>query len=782
MIAGRHGFNPSASLIAYQKYARANLPRYNATTTALWKFLMELSENDAVASFFNMNDLTQQFIDLEEDYYTLTNAIDFLPFYESIQRQLEIPKQPIVSQDHWNLLYASTVTKTLAIRNHTKITAATDLFVNQTEIEVKIEALTRDRIEYIKRALDEHQKSLERRIQSTIDFAAKNRMKIDEIFNQTLPHDKFSDNQLSAQIIRHQLATPLKIVQSFLSLILIRSPKMVHLNHVPIVEISDTAYKMRQFSNIAKHFQRKLHPFKEVLRDFGNTFKESKVTQLNELKRTIANLTIKIDEILASHKIASDMPADQWKNLRNVIGVARTHIEARKLQMNNVNGTIERLIEMQNLSKCSEIGYDAYRICRNDSIKMVTFIRHVDKFQDPLKKWKEFEQSIYGIVMPWLKMVESTVGNPYVRLSSKHFSLLNQLNNVFERMQQQATHSNELKLIVGDTKQLIELTLGVYNQIQVQSGRQKIANIIERTHRPIVNAPSQLTENRINNLNETITSSLLLEICMTVRAVLGMRAFPYDQTYLKLCDFSMDRPKAINSAHIQQKFLHNLDHSTKRIDRENQSGKKQASVTFYTWEYEDFKGDIMKLLAGEKVIFNADILTAPEPAKRFNAIKFQKIWLNFTLSESARQSEFDKSFDGFQVKMKIIGNNCFYRCDKRVYRLPIDTDYLHTYQVKANANGSKRLKHLVLSPYTIWEMQLVQKSTESERKLQTFMNEVIDLQLIGEGSYFENNNKSGTNLCNNNQLNGNYQQIESPENEGNSVAGENRKPLQIETF
>lgn len=742
--------------------------------------MVELSRNDAIASFLTVNDLTQEFINLEDDYYSLENRIDFIPFYESIQQQLENPKQPIPNQDHWNFLYVSTVTKALAIRNHTKITAPTDLFINQTEIRVKIDVLTHDRVEYIKRARDEHKQSLGRRIQSTMEYVARNRLKMDEIFNQTFPTRKFSDNQLAEQIIRHQLATPLKIVQSFLSLIMIRDAKVVHLNHVPIVDISDTAYKMRQFSNIAKHFQSKLHPYKEALRDFGNNLKDTKVTQLNELKRTMANLTSKIDEILASHKIASDLPADQWKNLLNIIAVTRTHIEARKTPGNNVNGTMERLIQMQNLSKCLEFGIDAYRLCRNDSIKLAMFNGHSDKFQDQLKQWKAFEQRIYGVLMPWLKMLENSIGNRYAHVSTEHFLLLTQLNNVFEHMQRQPILDDELKLIVGDTKQLIELTLGVYNQMRVQSGREKILRIIEHTHRPLVNAASELTGNSVQRLNETITSNLLLEICMTVRAVLEMRAFPYDQSYLKLCDFSINQPKAFNSAHIQQKFLHNFDHLIKTIDRDNANVKNGKAITFSTWTYEDVKSEMMELLAGKKVIFNADIGTAPKPANQFNAIKFQRIWLNFTLSDAALQLEFDKALDGFVVKMKIIGNNCFYRCDQRIYRVPIDTDYLHSYPIKysnMDLNGARRSTDSILSPYTIWQVQLVQKTTESQTKLQAFLNDVIDLQLIGDGNYFEND-ESGRNLCQSNELD--YENIESVENDQDE--GESRTPLQIETF
>lgn len=783
-MAGRQGFNPSASIIAYKKYARANLPQ-NASTSNLWHFLLELSRNDAINSFFNVNDLTQEFIDLEEDYYSLKNHIDFIPFYKSIEQQLKNPKQPIPCQDYWNFLYAAIITKSLAIRNHTKITAAADMFINQTKINDKIDALNRDRVEYIKHVRDEHKQSLERRIQSTIEYAAKNQIKLDEIFNQTFPNEKFNDDQLNAQMIRHHLAAPLKIVQSFLSLIMIRMPKITHLYFVPIVETSNTAYKMQQFSNIAKHFQSKLHPFKEMLRDFGGTFKENKMAQLNELKRTLENLTSKVDEIMSSHKIASDFHSNEWKNLINIIGVTKTHIEMRKTPGINVNVTIDRLNQMQNLTKCSEIGIEAYRLCRNDSIKMMAFNGQVDKFQVQLKKWKEFEQSIYAIVMPWLKLVENSIGNPYVYVNSGHYLSLEQLNNVFEQMQQQQqpTHSNDLKRIISDTKQLIELTLGLYNQIQVQSSREKMVSIIEHTQQhPIQNVSSELMQNKIKSLNETITLNLMLEICMTVRDVLEMQAFPYDQNYLKLCDFSINNPnkQSVNGEHIQQKFLHNFVHSIVKIDQANAKVKKEQSVAFYTWEYTDFKNDIMKLLTGEKVIFNADILTAPEPANHFNAIKFHKIWLNFSFSNTIRQNEFDRAFDGFLVKMKMIGNNCFYRCAKRIYHLPIDTDYLHTYQVKHNnLNGSKtndlygssKLRGFTLSPYTIWQIQLV-NTTAWDRKLYEFLNDEIDLQLTGEGNYFENN-EFGSEICKSNEL---FDRIDEGENL------ENRKLMEIEKF
>lgn len=763
-MAGRNGINPAHSIIAYKKYARAHLVQQKSISH-LWSFILELSRNDAINSFFNINDHALEFVNLEEDYKFLKNDVDFIPLYESIQHQLENRKKPIQNVDYLDFLYAAVISQSLAIRNHTRITTALDVITNERVIREKIEALYRDRIEYIKRIRDEHKQSLKERIKSAIEYTTRNEASMDEVFNRTIRvNDENGPEQLKTQMIRHQLVTPLKSVQSLLSLVLIRNSKIVHSNFMAMVETSDIAYKMQQLSNVAKHFQCKLPPIKEMLKDFAGLLKEDKSTQLNEIKRTTTNLTRKMDEILASNRIAPDVLSNDWQHFKNIITSGKLHIEMQKSHENKVNSTIDRLNRMQNLMKCSELGIDAYRLCRNDSSKMIAFNEHVDKFTNQMKKWKEFGQKIYEILMPWLRTIENSIGNPYVYVSKWHILSLEELVSVFGQMQQQSANSSDLERIISDTKQLTEFTLGLYNQIQMQISREKLAKILENSRYPIQNVGSHL-QKKIESLNETITTHLMLEICMTTREVLKMRAFPIVHNYTKLCDISTD-PKA---KHIIDSII--------KTEHSNAKAKKNEAIPFYVWKYRDFKNDIKKLLSGKKVIFNSDILTAPKPAAHYNAIKFNRIWLNFTMPNRMRQNDLDKALNGYLVKMAIIGTNYYFHCDGRIYYVPSDANSLLTYQIKSenidvsntsDLFGSAKLNSF-LSPYSIWLIQL-DRWMALEGKLQEFSDEEIDLQLIGEGYYFTNN-EFEPNVCKNDELNRNYQFVRKP---GDSEISDNQ--------
>lgn len=776
-MAGKHGFSVAQALIAYKKYARLNFIK-NPPTSQLWNFLAELSENEAINSFFNMYDFAQEFINLEDDYYALKNHIDFIPLYESIQRQVENPRQPIRNRDYWNLVNVAVACKILAIRNHTKVTSAPDMWTNRTEIKDKIEALNRDRAEYAKHVRDEHQQSFERRIEAIIEYTASNQRTMETTFDRAFQSNA---TNVTAQMIRQQLAAPMLIVQSFLTLAAIRDPHIIHLNSKQMVKTADTAYKMQQFSNIAKHIQRKLHPLKELLKDIGGILKEDKAPQLNELKRIVANLTVNVDELLASNRIESDIPASEWKNLVKMIADAKSHSELRKAQNlgNNIDGIIDSLIRIQNLVKCAALGIDAYRLCRNDSAKMTEFTDEIAKNHVHLTKCKEFEQQMYDIAVPWLKRIESSIGNSYLFVKKWHYSALKQLSRAFERMRLHPwPHGNDFTRLIDDTKHLIELTLALYNQIQVQSGRETIANAIQSAQLPIENAGTEL-QYRIDRLNESITMNLMLELCETTREALKTQAFPYDQHLATLCDFSMQNPKANNSLHIKQRLEHNLEHSIRKIQRANAKVHKQSGLPFYLWKSSEHKNEIVRLLSGEQAILYADITTAPDESPvRFNAIKFDRIWLNFTLANQVRQNDFDKALDGVFVQMNAIGNKYFYRCDRHIYYVPIDTISARSYQIKYvnvddlkpnDSYGSAKLSNAsVLSPYTVWQVQLI-KPDASHGKLQEFYNDEIDLQLIGDANYAGTGDEHESKVCNNDELQKLYSQIDSP------IAGESPK-------
>ena len=105
--------------------------------------------------------------------------------------------------------------------------------------------------------------------------------------------------------------------------------------------------------------------------------------------------------------------------------------------------------------------------------------------------------------------------------------------------------------------------------------------------------------------------------------------------------------------------------------------------------------------------------------------------------------------------MTMISNN-YYRCDKRVYHLPIDRNIVIEQSMKHDSDGLpikqndvyKKISesNYFLSPYGLWSIKL-----ENERNnvtLQRFENEIIDVELIGRGQYLKNVESVSRDICN----------------------------------
>lgn len=81
---------------------------------------------------------------------------------------------------------------------------------------------------------------------------------------------------------------------------------------------------------------------------------------------------------------------------------------------------------------------------------------------------------------------------------------------------------------------------------------------------------------------------------------------------------------------------------------------------FYVWGNNTYKDSIIKLLQGEKVMFNADIKNQENIDANVNgmsAIKFFKIWIRFEMNNETKQKQFNEEFhDLYVVDMKMVGN------------------------------------------------------------------------------------------------------------------------------
>jgi hypothetical protein len=177
------------------------------------------------------------------------------------------------------------------------------------------------------------------------------------------------------------------------------------------------------------------------------------------------------------------------------------------------------------------------------------------------------------------------------------------------------------------------------------------------------------------------------------------------------------------------------------------SSDYKSGQPFYVWDNKRYKGTILDLLAGKEVVVKADILNGV----RKNAVKFNRIKINFKSVYRGIQEELDKLLVHFHVKMTHHGNS-HYKCGNNFYVIRGDKQTIE-YSREKRQDGQPmdyntvyanlRNGDLLLSPYAMWSVRLVNVTNVNFPELQKFGN-FVELELVGQGQYVS----QGAGICN----------------------------------
>ena len=139
----------------------------------------------------------------------------------------------------------------------------------------------------------------------------------------------------------------------------------------------------------------------------------------------------------------------------------------------------------------------------------------------------------------------------------------------------------------------------------------------------------------------------------------------------------------------------------------------ENDLLFYEWSSNDFPFEIAKLLNGNKTVFYADVRKTQFDALKFCTINIQiKIKYNSTVSQNLNSLLNEKvlielthsGISNYKLKNDIYVTNLNYKSDKKLL-------LLCQYGSKSINNANEAYRKLssnkpILSPYTLWEIQL----------------------------------------------------------------------------
>lgn len=656
-----------------------------------------------------------------------------------------------------NIQKAAALSKTLANRNHTKIDSSYYMFDTTQTLRSRVKELTNSyvRTPYLRNVINYHRDQLYGKKRRVSKFAADNEATISAVFVHVLGHDETRAGQLNAQMIRHQLIEPMNVIQSLLTFTIHQKP----------------GFGGQSMDHVIEQFKYKARAIKVVHDDFDFLLRQES-TKFFTLKRAMSELMQRVNELLRGKEVPTvslmSSLLNKWRNLPFAIeNEIAEHLTDKRL--------VDLLHRMYDLTECTELGIAAYKECQQNPSKLETFSAHVRKSHDFLRKWEQEAHHIHAIVIPVLKQVEKLSDKEHdLKFIPLILSLLPKLNSaLFEQLQLPLWNSDVYRTI-EDTRQLNRQTVSFLQSIQLLNDREALLTLIKKIRK--IDHPDPKIKEEMEKLNDEITAYLMLESCTMAKEALKAYVFAIDQDYLELCNIPANADStSISSKYVNQTIIHNVNVLEEKIARENSRDRRGASYVFknskftnkrpfFVWKHAGFKNEIAKILSGETVTLNADILSAPT---RQNAVKFNKIIFDFRFANKNKQAEFYKVLDGLSFRMDMIGYN-YYRCDNRIYYVPTDSvlSLMYTYY-RANDDKIDTTHHKnqypsvlssqpFLSPYNTWQLGFYDVDIDEWiQKLKPFIGEEIDLHVIGVGSETLNDG-DGKAVCFDDEVKKNY--------------------------
>lgn len=186
----------------------------------------------------------------------------------------------------------------------------------------------------------------------------------------------------------------------------------------------------------------------------------------------------------------------------------------------------------------------------------------------------------------------------------------------------------------------------------------------------------------------------------------------------------------------------------------------------YTWKNADVREKIRKLFAGEKITLTTDVNKFPSDGH--NSFKFNTIDLVFRSSVQSENRELRNTLKAFQIWINHTGLST-HRCNKNFYQLPSESVLLwfnfekdRSSQIPVHRNSvyeKLRENEPLLSPYTSWELELLELNTKKRtfQDLAQLAEHDIDIELHATGTFILGDSP----ICNNDNLNKIYKRIEN---------------------
>lgn len=536
--------------------------------------------------------------------------------------------------------------------------------------------------------------------------------------------------------------------------------------------------------------------------DIPSKLKEDKVKKVAEnAQKHIQDIQMQYDileDILQDDDVKSqleDKNKQKWEDMK-------TSVEKIKLYKNETEAKLPNKGDAEILKTLFSSMSDVFKdLSENDKIKnnekvtklmkgaknvasfgaeVVTYVQtskdKFDKVDEANAITKQVEQqieliklqelNILNVMMPQLEMMIKNVhktansqGEEHVQLIVARWSIQNTLQDVkrsFNDISANFEANDDLNICIQKITEAITTVIEVHNQIDSYRDTSQLANLIA----DISNTQNNLLLNVQDpawfiDMTKQIKKNLVIEQFEMALDAAKHHMFPFVADYLiesdKLYRNVTDENDLIAKVAFKINEMANQLNNEKAlvtINKNHIAGPYnfEKNEAFYRWNQNGYKSEIQNLFNGTKVTLSADI----NRGLALSSVKFNKIWIRFVLSDSSKEREFNEKLDQLNVRFEMeMGGNTYYRCDNRIYYMPLDEPI--QFFLTLNNTNPKDIRDpggayetlqqnaFFLSPYSTWKISMEAKKLES---LKTFSDDVVEILLEGTGKHLEKKDKS----------------------------------------
>lgn len=798
-------------VIDFKSFARSYLARdmRNVKRSSVEEFLEYI--DGSVGLHSGVSDFIHELTSLEKQYFHLRDKVSFKPFIGSLVNRIHDYIATHGTSIELEFLYAAALSKLNAITNAVhNVTILNVIDFKNTNKRHVIDLRDATHLVNIHETFEDYQESIMDKVHSVNQLIEKEIMpEIEDAFtsaNRAL--NKLIDEAIDLQVKTEHTRPVTEAKKKAIGKLFVMSSMLSGLKAIGVAAMVAGPYGLAigsgigflvkagnslatqqtdlhtDVSSVIKVPMLKLNEDLKSKRDLTkfqvDMYKKEQVNSeephIIEISKQMDEISVQIDRDIEENSKAPK--PSLFRRIKFNMATLNKLVDMAQVLYSPISSIAGQPIVVQLLSSGWQEGSEYLKSYTQNQDKLKIVNQIIDALGQQLQEIETFKDNIYEELFPRLRLFEGDVQSKLNLTEKSHAELdfikwknqnwMKKMENEFNNLIGNFTEGDSLMQIIKKLDEVMGVLNDVYGRIETQMRHKQFAQYLAKLQS---SSSSGLFDESstvaIAKLKKIIESNLILEQYELFMFALQQHKFPFAKAFHT--NFALSQSlDSINVTDLANNVISKLDELEEKItksqtvlndyDRDLKSGVQFGDgfrPAFYTWKYDEIRHILPRLLRGEVITLDANIVKGINET----AVKFNEIHLRFTAHRKSVDEELEKSLQEFSNRMTLVGQR-FYRCDNRLYVMPNDGNVVIEQSFMINPTTAEPretnevYKKLIdpksgyfLSPYGAWTIQL-KSPKQLFDALKQYENHAIDLELVGRGQFFDSSSEFIPKICN----------------------------------